>query len=223
MSFENFKFVAVKERIIKSALNLFWRYGIRSVTMDDIARDLGISKRTIYQHYSDKEAILALVIQEEIREQKCEMQKLEELAENPIEEAMYATVQMQETLAEMNPTLLYDLKKYYPNAWELFQNYKHEYIIRNIRDNLSKGIEMGLYRPDIDADVLSLLRVEQIVLAFDPTVYPAKKFSMMHVQTQFLNHFLRGILSEKGFEYYNTIKDKPATELNIHEKCQNNT
>jgi AcrR family transcriptional regulator len=56
----------VKERIIKSALNLFWRYGIKSVTMDDIAKDLGISKRTIYQHYSDKEAILALVIQEEI-------------------------------------------------------------------------------------------------------------------------------------------------------------
>jgi len=213
----------VKERIIKSALNLFWRYGIRSVTMDDIARDLGISKRTIYQHYSDKEAILALVIQEEIRTQKCEMEKLEALAENPIEEAMYATVQMQETLSDMNPTLLYDLKKYYPNAWELFQNYKQEYIIRNIRDNLSKGIEMGLYRSDIDIDVLSLLRVEQIVLAFDPTVYPAKRFSMMHVQTQFLNHFLRGILSEKGFEYYNTIKDKPATELNIHEKCQNNT
>lgn len=203
----------MKERIIKSALNLFWRYGIRSVTMDDIARDLGISKRTIYQHYSDKEAVLALVIQEEIRAQKCEMEKLEELAENPIEEAMYATVQMQDTLADMNPTLLYDLKKYYPNAWELFQNYKHEYIIRNIRDNLVKGIEMGLYRPDIDVDVLSLLRVEQIVLAFDPTVYPAKRFNMMHVQTQFLMHFLRGILSEKGFEYYNTIKDKPATEL----------
>lgn len=223
MSFENFKFAAVKERIIKSALNLFWRYGIRSVTMDDIARDLGISKRTIYQHYSDKEAILALVIEEEIRSQKCEMEKLEELAENPIEEAMYATVQMQETLADMNPTLLYDLKKYYPNAWELFQTYKYEYIIRNMRDNLLKGIEMGLYRPDIDVEVLALLRVEQIVLAFDPTVYPSKRFNMMHVQTQFLNHFLRGILSEKGFEYYNTIKDKPATELNIHEKCQNNT
>lgn len=223
MSFENFKFVAVKERIIKSALNLFWRYGIRSVTMDDIARDLGISKRTIYQHYSDKEAILALVIQEEIRTQKCEMEKLEELAENPIEEAMYATVQMQETLADMNPTLLYDLKKYYPNAWELFQNYKQEFIIKNMQENLLKGIAMGLYRPDIDVEVLSLLRVEQIVLAFDPTVYPAKKFKLMHVQTQFLNHFLRGILSEKGFEYYNTIKDKPVTELNIHEKCQNNT
>lgn len=212
----------MKERIIKSALHLFWRYGIRSVTMDDIARDLGISKRTIYQHYSDKEAILALVIQEEIRTQKCEMQKVEELAQSPIEEMMYATIQMQDTLSDMNPTLLYDLKKYYPNAWELFQNYKQEYIIKGIRDNLVKGIELGVYRTDIDVDVLSLLRVEQIVLAFDPTIYPAKKYNMMHVQMQFLKHFLNGILSEKGFEYYNTIKDKTAIELNTHEKCQNN-
>jgi AcrR family transcriptional regulator len=208
----------VKERIIKSALNLFWRYGIKSVTMDDIAKDLGISKRTIYQHYSDKEAILALVIQKEIMDQKCEMEKLEEQADNPIEQMMYASIQMRDTLSNMNPTLLYDLKKYYPAAWELFQTYKHEYIIKSIRDNLIKGIELGLYRPDIDADVLSMLRVEQIVMAFDPTIFPAKKFNMMHTQMQFLLHFLRGVLSEKGFEYYNTIKDKSAIEINTHEK-----
>ncbi|WAC10586.1 TetR/AcrR family transcriptional regulator [Dyadobacter pollutisoli] len=208
----------MKERIIKSALNLFWRYGIKSVTMDDIAKDLGISKRTIYQHYSDKEAILALVIQEEIKTQKNEMEKLDEQASNPIEQMMYASVQMRDTLSNMNPTLLYDLKKYYPAAWELFQNYKHEYIIKSIHDNLIKGIELGLYRPDIDVDVLSMLRVEQIVMAFDPTIFPARKFNMMHTQMQFLLHFLRGVLSEKGFEYYNTIKDKSAIEINTHEK-----
>ncbi len=104
----------MKERIIKSALNLFWRYGIKSVTMDDIAKDLGISKRTIYQHYSDKEAILALVIQEEIKSQKCEMEKLDQQASNPIEQMMYSSTQMRDTLSNMNPTLLYDLKKYYP-------------------------------------------------------------------------------------------------------------
>jgi AcrR family transcriptional regulator len=209
----------VKERIIKSALTLFWRYGIKSVTMDDIAKDLGISKRTIYQHYSDKEAILALVIQEEIKTQKCEMEKLDEQASNPIEQMMYASTQMRDTLSDMNPTLLYDLKKYYPAAWELFQTYKHEYIIKSIRDNLVKGIELGLYRPDIDVEILSILRVEQIVMAFDPTVFPARKFNMMHTQMQFLLHFLRGVLSEKGFEYYyNTIKDRSAIENNTHEK-----
>ncbi|MCF2496135.1 TetR/AcrR family transcriptional regulator [Dyadobacter chenhuakuii] len=208
----------MKERIIKSALSLFWRYGIKSVTMDDIAKDLGISKRTIYQHYSDKEAILALVIQKEIMDQKCEIEKLEEKAANPIEQIMHSSTQMQNTLSEMNPALLYDLKKYYPKAWEQFETYKHEFLLKNIRENLVSGIEQGLYRPDIDVDILALLRIEQIVLAFDPTVFPQKKFSMMHTQMQFLLHFLRGILSEKGFEYYHTIKDRSAIEINTHEK-----
>jgi TetR/AcrR family transcriptional regulator, cholesterol catabolism regulator len=208
----------VKERIIKSALNLFWRYGVKSVTMDDIAKDLGISKRTIYQHYSDKEAILALVIQKEIMDQKCEMEKLDEKAANPIEQMMYASAQMRDTLSDMNPALLYDLKKYYPNAWELFEAYKHDYLLKSIRENLVLGIEQGFYRPDIDVEVLAVLRIEQIVMAFDPTIYPQKKFNMMHTQMQFLLHFLRGILSEKGFEYYNTIKDRSAIEINFHEK-----
>ncbi|WP_439558452.1 TetR/AcrR family transcriptional regulator [Dyadobacter sp.] len=208
----------MKDRIIKSALNLFWRYGIKSVTMDDIARDLGISKRTIYQHYSDKEAILALVIQEELNSQQCELEKLDERAENPIEQLIYSSVQMRETMANMNPTFLYDLKKYYPDAWALFQTYKHEYIIKSLRDNLLKGIELGLYRPEIDVDILALLRVEQVVMGFDPTIFPPRKFDMIHIQMQFLLHFLRGVLSEKGFEFYNTIKDKSALEINIHEK-----
>ncbi|MCE7068154.1 TetR/AcrR family transcriptional regulator [Dyadobacter sp. CY326] len=208
----------MKERIIKSALNLFWRYGIKSVTMDDIAKDLGISKRTIYQHYSDKEAILALVIQNQIMDQKCEMEKLEEKAANPIEQMMYASAQMRDTLSTMNPVLLYDLKKYYPLAWEQFETYKHDFLLKSIRENLTTGIEQGLYRPDIDVAVLALLRIEQIVMAFDPTIFPQKKFNMMHTQMQFLLHFLRGVLSEKGFEYYNTIKDRSAIEINTHEK-----
>ncbi|MCE7063405.1 TetR/AcrR family transcriptional regulator [Dyadobacter sp. CY343] len=208
----------MKDRIIKSALNLFWRYGIKSVTMDDIARDLGISKRTIYQHYSDKEAILALVIQEEIKSQKCDMEMLDSQASNPIEQMLYASVQMRETMANMNPTFLYDLKKYYPAAWDLFQTYKHEYILKSIRDNLKSGIELGLYRPDIDVEVLSLLRIEQVVMGFDPTIFPLKKFDLMHIQMEFVHHFLRGVLSEKGFENYNTIKDKSAIEINTHEK-----
>ncbi|TLU98137.1 TetR/AcrR family transcriptional regulator [Dyadobacter luticola] len=208
----------MKDRIIKAACELFWRYGIKSVTMDDIAKELGISKRTIYQHYADKEAILALVIEEQINSQKCEMEKLDEQAANPIEQMMYASQQMRDTLSDMSPTLLYDLKKYYPAAWELFQTYKHEFILKSIRDNLVQGIELGLYRPDIDIEVLCVLRVEQVVMAFDPTLFPSKKFEMMHVQMQFLLHFLRGVLSEKGFEYYNTIKDKTEFEINTHEK-----
>lgn len=75
-----------------------------------------------------------------------------------------------------------------------------------------------MYRSDIDVDVLALLRIEEIEIAFDPTIFPADKFHMMRVQMQFVHHFLRGVLTEKGFEHYNTIKDKSVFEFNIHEK-----
>jgi AcrR family transcriptional regulator len=208
----------VKERIVKSAFSLFWRYGIRSVTMDDIARELGISKRTIYQHYSDKEAILKMVIQEELSSQQCDMEQLDEITDNPIDQMIQATDQMRTAMAHMNPALLYDLKKYYPESWGLFQAYKHEFILKGIRDNMVRGIAEGYYRPDIDVEVLSLLRIGEFEIAFDPSIFPPDKFHMMLVQMQFVHHFLRGILTEKGFEYYNTIKDKSVIELNTHEK-----
>jgi AcrR family transcriptional regulator len=208
----------VKERIVKSALNLFWRYGIKSVTMDDIAKELGISKRTIYQHYSDKEAILKMVIQEELSSQQCEMEQLDEITDNPIEQMIQATDQMRTAMAHMNPALLYDLKKYYPESWGLFQAYKHEFILKGIRDNMLHGISLGFYRSDIDVDVLSLLRIGEFEIAFDPSIFPPDKFHMMRVQMQFVHHFLRGIMTEKGFEYYNTIKDKSVIEFNTHEK-----
>lgn len=207
----------MKERIVESALNLFWRYGIKSVTMDDIAKELGISKRTIYQHYPDKEAILAMAIKGELSSQKCEIEKLDFNSHNPIEQMIQAADQIRTAIAHMNPTLIYDLKKYYPESWGLFQTYKNEFIIRNIRENITQGISLGLYRSDIDVEVLSLLRMQEFEMAFDPTVYPSDKFHMMHVQTQFVHHFLRGILTEKGFEYYNTTKDRSETEF-IHEK-----
>ncbi|WP_229254296.1 TetR/AcrR family transcriptional regulator [Dyadobacter sp. NIV53] len=207
----------MKERIVKSALNLFWRYGIKSVTMDDIAKELGISKRTIYQHYPDKEAILAMAIKGELSSQKCEIEKLDTFSDNPIEQMIQAADQIRTAIAHMNPTLIYDLKKYYPESWNLFQSYKNEFINKNIQGNLRHGISLGLYRSDIDVEVLSLLRIQEFEIAFDPTIYPADKFHMMHVQMQFIHHFLRGILTEKGFIHYNTIKDNSETEF-IHEK-----
>lgn len=174
--------------------------------MDDIAKELGISKRTIYQHYTDKEAILKMVIEEELGSQQCEMEELGVTTANPIDQMIQATDQMRTAMAQMNPALLYDLKKYYPDSWGLFQSYKYEFIMKGIRDNLMNGIAAGFYRPDLNVDVLSRLRIEEFEIAFDPNIFPPDKFHMMDVQMQFVHHFLRGIMTEQGFAYYNTIK-----------------
>lgn len=208
----------MKDRIVKSALSLFWRYGIKSVTMDDIAKELGISKRTIYQHYTDKEAILKMVIHQELSSQQCEMEELGVTTDSPIEQLIRATDQMRTAMAHMNPALLYDLKKYYPESWGLFQSYKYEFIMKGIRENLMQGIVAGVYRTDLDVDVLSRLRMEEFEIAFDPNIFPPDKFHMMDVQMQFVHHFLRGIMTEKGFAYYNNLKDQSVTESHAHEK-----
>lgn len=213
-----FQLYSVKERIIKEAFNLFWRYGIKSVTMDDIAKELGISKRTIYQHYPDKEAIVVLAVQQELDIQQYQMDKMDAENLNPIAEMIRASDYMRISLAHMNPVLFNDLKKYHPQAWDLFYKYKHQYIIKGIRDNLIKGQQMFLYRKDINVEILSLLRIEQVEMAFDPTIFPADRFNMMNVQMEFVHHFLRGILTESGFEYYTKYTEESATQANTHEK-----
>ena len=186
--------------------------------MDDIAKELGISKRTIYQHFADKEAILRLVIEEELNSQQCEIEKLDEDSNNPIGQMIEVSRQIRICMMNMNPTLFYDLKKYYPEAWNLFLKFRNEYILPGIRENMTEGIQLGLYRSDIDVDILSQLRIGQIELAFDPTAYPPSKYNIEDIQVQFIHHFLRGILTKKGFELYNTIKNKTAIEFNTHEK-----
>ncbi|WP_159468856.1 TetR/AcrR family transcriptional regulator [Dyadobacter sp. 3J3] len=207
----------MKERIIKEAYKLFWRFGIKSVTMDDIAKDLGISKRTIYQHFPDKEAIVILVVKHELETQQCQMDKMEEDKLNPIEQMVLGADYMRISLAHMNPVVFHDLKKYHPLAWDLFHQYKHEYIIKGIRENLVEGVEAGLYRKEMNVDMLSILRMEQVLMAFDPTIFPADRFNMMNIQMEFVNHFLHGILTEKGLEYYTKYTEESATSI-THEK-----
>ena len=203
----------MRERIIKEAYKLFWRYGIKSVTMDDIAKDLGISKRTIYQHFPDKEAIVILVVKQELETQQCQMDKMDEDKLNPIAQMIQGADYMRISLAHMNPVVFHDLKKYHPLAWEMFHQYKHEYIIKEIRENLVEGVEAGLYRKEINVDMLSILRVEQVLMAFDPTVFPADRFNMMNIQMEFVKHFLHGILTPRGLEYYTKYIEELATTI----------
>lgn len=193
---------------------MFWRYGVKSVTMDDIAKELGISKKTIYQHFSDKDAIVAEVVETELDCEKKDIERLEGEASDPIDEVIRTSDYMRANIATMNPVLLHDLKKYHPAAWNLFQKHKHERIIHTIKRNLTKGIELGLYRNDINVDVLARMRIETVEMAFDTSVFPPQQFGLMEIQNQLIHHFLRGILTESGFKLYNTYIEKTVIEPN---------
>lgn len=193
----------MKQKIIEEAERLFWKYGIRSVTLDDIARRLGISKKTIYHHFTDKEDIICQVMNIHFSGTKNEAACQIIEAHNPVEEVLRMSEVIRKHSNEVNSSLLFDIQRHYPKAWAMYRQFKEEYILASVRDNLQRGLKDGLYRTDIDLEIMSRLRLECIQLGFNDEAFPPDKFKLVDVQLQLLHSFIRGILTEKGFTIYN--------------------
>ncbi|MFD2573970.1 TetR/AcrR family transcriptional regulator [Spirosoma soli] len=198
----------MKERILSEAEQLFWKYGVRSVTMEDIAKRLGISKKTIYLHFSDKEDILSQVIQGKINEDVSEMHCMVGKYDNPVMEIMMVLEMMRKSTDQVSPNLIIDIRRHYPQAFALFKQHKEQYLMKSILENIQNGINQGLYRSDINPAVLARLRVEQIELAFNNDIFPLDQYNMLDVQRELTHHFVRGMLTEKGFNVYNQFVSK---------------
>lgn len=191
----------IKDRILKKAEELFFKFGIRSVTMDEVARELGISKKTIYLHFSDKDAIVHEMTQRFLDNDYEKAKTIYEQSENPIDEMIQAARLAKELLNTVNPVLLFDLQKYHNKAWGTYLEHKKMFV-QLVTRNLTEGIEQGLYRSEIDVQVMALFRVETVELGFNQAIYPTRNYSVTKVQYAFLDHFLRGILTPKGLEIY---------------------
>ena len=192
----------IKERIIAKAREQFFRYGVKSVTMDDIAGELGISKKTIYQHFEDKDAIVHQLMMAEMANDKCEWNDLDGSSNNVIEKIVKSMDIIRKAFAEINPSAFFDIKKYHPKTWQLFQDHKQNFVMDSIRKELLQGIEEGFFRADIKVEILVRMRLEQIEIGFDPHLFPPNKFSLIEVELTLLDHYIRGILTSKGLEVY---------------------
>lgn len=198
----------VKENIISEAINLFMKNGLRSVTMDDIAKHLGMSKKTIYQHFKDKEEIIIQSTSVVFEHESKMMEEIESGSENAVEELYKLTLCLRERIKNTNTTALYDMKKYYQNAWIKYKNFKRDVIYNSVIKNLKRGIEQGLFRKEINPEILAQLRIEEIELSFNKDFFPEEKFSLVEIHEQLFEHFTYGILSEKGFKLFETYRQK---------------
>ncbi len=198
----------IKERIIKKARELFFRYGVKSVTMDDIANELGISKKTIYLHFEDKDDIVYQLFLGEMNEDKCDWDNLYNASRNVIERMVKSMELIKQAFSEVNPTTLFDVKKYHPRAWNIFQEHKQGFILENLKKDLTEGIEQGFFRPEIKIEILARLRLEQIEMGFDPHIFNATQHTLVDVQLELLDHFIRGVLTDQGTKIYNEYQPK---------------
>ena len=197
-----------KERILAKSSELFMQYGIRSVSMDDIASAMGMSKKTIYQYFVDKDELVNEVIKVILadNEQNCTHDCF--VAENAVDEMMKAIEMMEEMFRTMNPSVLFDLKKYHPKAFGIFEKHKSEYLYRIIRDNLTRGIQEELYRPDLNIDIIARMRIDSMMLPFDPSLFNKQGNSLVTVSKQILEHYLFGIVSLKGYNLVLKYQEK---------------
>lgn len=187
-----------KERILVKAHELFNRYGIRSVSMDDIAAQLGMSKKTLYQYYADKDELVNAVFDVVLNSNKAQCVECSKRGENAIHEVFLSFDMVEEMLANMNPSVLFDMQKYHPSAFKNFQEFRNGFLYKQIRANLERGRKEELYREEIDTDILSRYRLNGVLLSFDSDVFPSNKSNLVYIEQQLLEHFLYGLATTKG-------------------------
>jgi len=185
-------------RIFQQAHDLFMQYGLKSVSMDDIANKMGISKKTIYQYYADKEELVAAVVKHITSHNQSQCNKDILSSENAVHEIVLAMEEMSKLFETMNPSILFDLQKYYPKAFRFFHSHKNEFIYSKIKQNISRGIKEGLYRADVNIEIVTKYRVESIVLAFNPEFQTSVKSGLVSIAHELSTFFLYGIANEKG-------------------------
>lgn len=193
--------VEKKEQIIMQAFELFMKYGIKSMTMDDIAKNMSMSKKTLYQYFANKDELVNAVLDKHLEIDQCQVKSLLSSKNNAIDDLMQIATTINETLKRIHPSIHYDLEKYHPAAWKKFGDHKRNFIYESIKQNIIKGIKEELYRNDINTEIIATLYVSKADVIFDASVFPADRFAFNRVYLEMLKQHIRGIATTKGLKY----------------------
>ena len=202
----------VKDKILETSLNLFFKYGIKAITMDDIAKEMGISKKTIYRFFKEKDDIVNQLSEIELKKNQDMMEELRKQAKDPIHEVILISIHLQKMFAEINPVFFYDLNRQFSRALNDFKKFKSECMFTNLKRNITDGIEQGLYRSDLDVDFAAQYRVVQMDMFMGGTDVEFKNVSMVKAHQLIMDIFMHGISTVKGHKLINKYKNKHEEE-----------
>jgi AcrR family transcriptional regulator len=200
------------QNILRKVLTLYRKYGIRSVTMDDISHELGISKKTLYQYVHDKDELVTQVVDMEIAERQERMMITCQDNKNAIEQLLEIALCISVMLKDYSPSTEYDLKKYYPDLYLKVRNLRRSHIYKFLLENLNKGKEEGLYRNEIDVGIISKLNVSIIDGIIDSEVITIHEFLSQRFFSEFFVYHIRGIANVNGLDFL----DKQLHQLEFH-------
>ncbi len=208
----------IRDKIIEKASELMMQYGIRTVTMDDISRDLGISKKTIYQYFKDKKDLVNTIAEVHFKMEKERFESTGDESVNSVHELILISKCLRESMKDIKMNVLNDLQKYYPEAWKMYENFKQDTMMCSVTRVILKGQEEGYFRNELDPELIALMRMEQVQsFMLNQNIYPKEKYTLADVQLQLFDHFIHGLFTLEGhqlFNQYTTEKLKQDEALN---------
>ncbi|MDR1368604.1 MAG: TetR/AcrR family transcriptional regulator [Dysgonamonadaceae bacterium] len=194
----------LRERIVEEASGLFFHRGIKSITMNDIATHMSISKRTLYEVFKDKEELLDECLEKSMAKGDCEMKTVIGNTHNVIEALMSVYAKLLTEMHQTNKSVVYDLKKYHPKLYKKIES-KQKTGIGKIVPFLEKGVEQGLIENDVNFEILSWILKSQFKILLEGDFFPTDKYPIEEFIRAIILNFTRGIATPKG--------DKMITEL----------
>lgn len=199
--------------ILEQVRKLYYRYGIKSVTMDDVARHLCISKKTLYEYFTDKEDLVEKVMLLQFDEKDVHFKKIAEMNLNAVEELLQVYRLLNEVYRDYNPSIEYDIRKYYPDLYSKIREIRRKRMYESTLRNLERGKEQGLYRPEIDSVILSKLHVFRIENLQDYDLFSIEEITTFRVFHEIFVYHIHGLLSDKGRKYFRENFEKIKSDL----------
>ncbi len=193
----------MKEKIAVRASELMMQFGIRTVTMDDISKDLGISKKTIYQYFKDKKELVNTITSIHLNIEKERFEGTAEESENSVRELIMVSQCLRESMKDMKMSLMNELQKFYPEAWKMYEDFKKGVMLESIIRVIERGQKEGLFRKDVDPYVIAVMRIEQVQTFIMKNLFPKDKYTLYDVQMQLFDHFIHGLFTIDGHQLFN--------------------
>lgn len=190
-----------QKQIISVSHQLFLRYGIKSVTMDDIAKEMGMSKKTLYVHFKNKKDLIMKVVTGYLDYHKTQMEEIFSKKLNAIDELFEIYLKNNTEFSEMKPMILFELRKYYPEAWKKYDNFKQSYIPSRVEENLIRGKKEGLYRKNLNSRIIAIAYTNLLNLIFETDQFGEKDYDFKTLYLELFYYHIRGIASDEGYKY----------------------
>lgn len=190
-----------KLEILHKTAQVYMRYGIRSVTMDDLARELSISKKTLYQHFPDKDSLVQEIMRLKITMDQEISDAARQHAPNAIDEMFEISQSVGDMIRHVHPSVFYDLQKYHPKAWEILEDHKWNFVYNQILSNIHRGMQEGLYRENMNPELIARMHLAKTDMIFAGNLFPPNEFNLEEVFDELFRFQIRGMASEKGIEH----------------------